>query len=135
VIVSGYLLWSRHIGPGPFDEEGFEEIVQRVRATKMDPDTVRYFRVNDDLDPDSFEEIPADVHTPRGGGRGTINAWMTEDSKLMMLLRTRDHGHAGEKGFLYWEGEELRNYERAASDWEISEKAAPHWWSVYFDLG
>jgi hypothetical protein len=83
---------------GDFDRDRFETIVATVRARSLAPGHYA-FKLNAALDPASLG--PDDPVHGRGDGRGRLRVLVTADRKLALSIETEDHGHAGERGFMY----------------------------------
>src|SRR5690348_1141976 len=85
-------------GSGSFDRDRFDSIVATVRGKALAPGNYT-FKLNDALDPASLG--PDDAVHGRGDGRGRLRVLVTADRKLAVSIETEDHGHAGERGFMY----------------------------------
>ena len=98
---SSFLGWLLRQNAGSFDRASCESVVQEVRAAGLVPGETKEFRLDDRSDPRSLRLRRPGELVRRGDGAGSVWAEMTTDGRLMVVIETRDLGHAGEYGFAY----------------------------------
>jgi hypothetical protein len=89
---------------GGFDATKLDAIVTAVRP-KLEVIGKHYrFQLNDSLDPSSLTLTPETKLMGRGDGRGRVRAIATANHTIAVSIETADHGHAGEAGFMFVDG-------------------------------
>lgn len=89
--------------PGPFERARWEAVVRRVEALGVAPGETKELRLDDLEEPMSLRPRRPEEGRERGQGAGSVWAQRTPEGRLMVVIETRDLGHAGEYGFAYSE--------------------------------
>lgn len=127
--------------PGSFDQDNYQAVVDHVRAIGVLPGETKHFRLSDLDDPKTLHLRAEDEGTERGRGAGNVWAARSTKGTLVVVIETRDLGHAGEFGFAYSDNpSSLFGDVREALDssapplTQVRRQLGDHWWEVYNDL-
>lgn len=96
-----FLLSYIFIWPPSFNRELYSGVVEQVRQSGIAPGQKMTFKMDDLSNPKSLRVRNPDEYIARGQGAGCVEAEMTYDGNLKVVIETRDWGHAGEDGFAY----------------------------------
>lgn len=141
---AGLMPLSMQQNPGTFDRARWEAVVARARALAIAPGETRELRLDDLADPGTLRlRRPGEV-AARGQGAGDVWAKKSADGTLVVVIETRDLGHAGEYGFAYSETPLAPS--PFAGEWLSLDvpgrlslvlprmRIDDHWWEVVYNL-
>jgi len=97
------VFWPGPQDAGPFHREHLESVVQRIRGFGVPAGQSRHFRLDRLDDPRSLRDRRPEDPLGSGLGEGDVDARRQPDGSLVVVIQTRDHGHAGRYGFAYTE--------------------------------
>lgn len=108
-----------------------ELIVDLVKKTNTNTNEVKYYRVDDLLNPKSISPLE-NKWIGRGESSGLVVVERTNQG-LKVIIITEDQGHAGIYGYLYSESDKPVSIEQTI--YRVGKKVKSKWWKVYYDLG
>ncbi len=123
---------------GPFEKPRFQAVVEEVERRGINPGDRLRLHLDRMDDPGSLRP-QRDEDRDRGAGTGNVLAIRKPGGELIVVIETKDHGHAGEYGYAYSEippstqaNSKLfrldpeENLSCTDPDWEIEK----NWWKV-----
>ena len=93
VVILCFAVAPFYFGPGRFERDRMNAIVDVVRQQQIDPERGTQFQIDDFANPKDLR-----VTDP---GPGNVWAKRTPDGELVVSIMTKDRGHCGEYGFTY----------------------------------
>ena len=135
----GLLLLPLSQNAGNFDRERLSAVVDRVRKSGIKPGGHREFLLSSSMDAASLRAANTRDHVI-GEGVGRVWAEVASSGALMVVIETRDLGHAGEYGFAYSDAEP-KPVANGEGFWKLDvpgplnqvnpkSKIDAHWWAV-----